>query len=81
MKSVSEMSVQELEAMRAEMIKRQEKDEKARRRAKEYRERNAEKTKEWSERARVRSLLLARKAKEMGITVSDAEIDAYLAGK
>lgn len=81
MKSVNEMSVQELEAMRLEMIKRQEKDEKARQRAKEYREKNAEKTREWSERARVRSLLLARKAKEMGITVDDDEIDEYLAGK
>ena len=50
-------------------------------RAKEYREKNKEKSKMWSERARVRNLLLARKAKEMGITVTDDEIDDYLAGE
>ena len=48
-------------------------------RAREYRERNKEKCNAWSERARVRATLLCRKAKEMGITVDEDEIDEYIA--
>jgi len=48
-------------------------------RAKEYREKNKEKSAAWSERARVRSTILVRKAKEAGLTVSEEEVDEYLA--
>lgn len=55
------------------------KEEKAKARAKAYRDNNKEKASAWSERARVRQQLLARKAKEAGISVSDEEIDEYIA--
>lgn len=48
-------------------------------RAKEYREKNKEKSQAWSERARVRSTILVKKAKEAGLTVSEKEVDEYLA--
>jgi uncharacterized protein YaiL (DUF2058 family) len=48
-------------------------------RAKEYRERNKEKCNAWSERARIRATIMVKKAKEMGITVDDDEIDEYIA--
>lgn len=51
----------------------------ARDRAKEYREKNAEKSKAWSERARVRGQILIKKAKEAGLTVSEKEVDEYIA--
>lgn len=53
--------------------------EKAAQRAKAYREQNKEKSAAWSERARVRSTILVRKAKEAGLTVSEKEVDEYLA--
>lgn len=55
-----------------------EREEKARQRAKEYRERNKEKCDAWSERARVRASILCQKAKDAGIRVTDEEIDEYL---
>jgi hypothetical protein len=48
-------------------------------RAKKYREENKEKCNAWSERARVRATILCKKAKDAGIEVSDAEVDAYIA--
>lgn len=56
-----------------------EQKQKAQERARVYRENNKDKAKVWSERARVRQQLLAKKAKEMGITVSEEEIDNYIA--
>ena len=70
------MSVEEqlalLEKLQAE--KRRQSD-----RAREYRERNKEKCNAWSERARIRATILCRKAKDMGITVAESEIDDYIA--
>jgi FKBP-type peptidyl-prolyl cis-trans isomerase (trigger factor) len=58
-----------------------EKEERTKARGKAYRDANADKMKAWSEKARVRNLLLAAKAKAAGITVTDDEIDDYLASK
>jgi predicted neutral ceramidase superfamily lipid hydrolase len=63
----------------AEINKIVEAHRKSQERAKEYREKNKEKTKVWSERARVRNMIFALKAKAAGLTVSDAEIDEYIA--
>lgn len=81
MKSVNEMSVEEQKRLMDEYKLMKAKEEKAKARGKKYRDENKEKVKEWSERARVRSLLLAKKAKEQGITVSEKEIDEYLNSK
>jgi hypothetical protein len=51
---------------------------KAKDRAKTYREQNADKAKAWSERARVRGQILIKKAKEAGLTVSEKEVDEYI---
>ena len=70
------------EDQQQELLKRfLEKERKAKETAKRYRENNSEKVKVWSERARVRNLLLAQKAKERGIVVSEEEIDEYLTEK
>ena len=75
---ITNMTIEEQNVLLAKLM---EKENKAKATAKAYREKNADKMKQWSERARVRSLLLAKKARERGITVSDEEVDEYLAGR
>ena len=62
------------------MKKQKEQRAKQRERAKSNPE-SAEKAKLHAEKARVRTTLLARKAREAGIVVTDEEIDAYIAAK
>jgi hypothetical protein len=70
------MSVEEQKVLLAKLMA--EKD-RAKQRAKEYRENNKAKCDAWSERARVRATILCQKAKLAGLVVSDEEIDKYIA--
>jgi hypothetical protein len=72
------MSVEAQNELLAKLV---EKEERAKARGRAYREANKEKMTEWSERARVRSMLIVKKARAAGITVSDDEIDEFLAMK
>ena len=81
MKSVNEMSAAEQKRLMDEYKLMKEREEKAKARAKKYREENKEKAAAWSERARVRQILLVKKAKAAGLTVTEAEVDEYLNSK
>lgn len=75
---ITKMSEKEQKELLAKLLAAKQK---AKDRAKKYRDENPDKAKAWAERARVRNLLMVEKAKKAGITVSEKEVDEYLAKK
>lgn len=73
---IFDMTTEQQNALLAKLV---EKEERTKQRGREYREKNKDKMNEWSERARIRSMLMVRKAKEQGIEVTNEELDLELA--
>jgi len=72
---VLEMSIEEQQELLTKLLGEKNKQKE---RSKQYRENNKEKCDEWSKRSRVRNTIIIKKAKEVGIEVSEEEVNEYI---